>query len=68
MVVDEKVTVTDLGIQVVTGLSLSLQLSTGSNRAIYATTIAHEHFNSAKQVFISSDFPSPIIVHKKKSV
>ncbi|XP_068099810.1 transmembrane protein 132D-like isoform X2 [Hyperolius riggenbachi] len=49
VVVDEKVTVTDLGIQVVTGLSLSLQLSTGSNRAIYATTTAHEHFNSAKQ-------------------
>ncbi|XP_075032882.1 transmembrane protein 132D isoform X2 [Mixophyes fleayi] len=49
MVVDEKVTITDLGIQVVTGLSLSLQLSPGSNRAIYATTIAHEHFNSPKQ-------------------
>ncbi|XP_063820680.1 transmembrane protein 132D-like isoform X2 [Pseudophryne corroboree] len=49
MVVDEKVTITDLGIQVVTGLSLSLQLSPGSNRAIYATTIAQEHFNSPKQ-------------------
>ncbi|KAM9330876.1 transmembrane protein 132D [Gastrophryne carolinensis] len=49
MVVDEKVTVTDLAIQVVTGLSLSLQLSAGSNRAIYATTIAHEYFNSPKQ-------------------
>ncbi|XP_073484148.1 transmembrane protein 132D-like [Aquarana catesbeiana] len=49
IVVDEKVTVTDLGIQVVTGLSLSLQLSPGSNRAIYATTTAHEHFNSPKQ-------------------
>ncbi|XP_040275602.1 transmembrane protein 132D, partial [Bufo bufo] len=49
MVVDEKVTITDLGIQVVTGLSLSLQLSPGSNRAIYATTIAQEHFSSPKQ-------------------
>ncbi|KAM4810461.1 transmembrane protein 132D [Rhinophrynus dorsalis] len=49
MVVDDKVTITDLGIQVVTGLSLSLQLSTGSNRAIYATTTAQEHFNSPKQ-------------------
>ncbi|KAG8456001.1 hypothetical protein GDO86_001982 [Hymenochirus boettgeri] len=49
MVVDEKVTVTDLSIQVVTGLSLSLQLSPGSNRAIYATTTAHEHISSSKQ-------------------
>ncbi|XP_073413170.1 transmembrane protein 132D [Dendrobates tinctorius] len=49
MVVDEKVTIADLGIQVVTGLSLSLQLSPGSNRAIYATTIAQEHFSSPKQ-------------------
>ncbi|MEE6508020.1 hypothetical protein FKM82_018315 [Ascaphus truei] len=49
MVIDEKVTITDLGIQVVTGLSLSLQLSTGSNKAIYATTIAQEHFHSPKQ-------------------
>ncbi|XP_066459503.1 transmembrane protein 132D-like, partial [Eleutherodactylus coqui] len=49
MVVDEKVTITDLGIQVVTGLSLTLQLSPGSNRAIYATTIAQEHFSSPKQ-------------------
>ncbi|CAH2295708.1 transmembrane 132D [Pelobates cultripes] len=49
MVVDEKVSITDLGIQVVTGLSLSVQLSTGSNRAIYATTTAHEHLTSQKQ-------------------
>ncbi|XP_053327786.1 transmembrane protein 132D [Spea bombifrons] len=48
-VVDEKVTITDLGIQVVTGLSMSIQLSTGSNRAIYATTIAEEHLSSPKQ-------------------
>ncbi|XP_069612147.1 transmembrane protein 132D-like [Ranitomeya imitator] len=49
MVVDEKVTIADLGIQVVTGLALSLQLSPGSNRAIYATTIAQEYFSSPKQ-------------------
>ncbi|XP_075689505.1 transmembrane protein 132D-like [Rhinoderma darwinii] len=49
MVVDEKVAITDLGIQVVTGLSVSLQLSPGSNRAIYATTIAQEHISSLKQ-------------------
>uniref|UniRef100_A0A8C5WCW6 Transmembrane protein 132D n=1 Tax=Leptobrachium leishanense TaxID=445787 RepID=A0A8C5WCW6_9ANUR len=49
MVVDEKVTITDLGIQVVTGLSLSVQLSPGSNRAIFATTTAQEHLTSQKQ-------------------
>ncbi|KAG8597462.1 hypothetical protein GDO81_002288 [Engystomops pustulosus] len=49
MVIDDKVTIADLGIQVVTGLSLSLQLSPGSNRAIYATTTAQEHFSSPKQ-------------------
>ncbi|XP_014388826.1 PREDICTED: transmembrane protein 132D [Myotis brandtii] len=41
-VLDEKVTVTDLGVQVVAGLSLSLQLSPGSNRAIFATALAQE--------------------------
>uniref|UniRef100_A0A803K003 Transmembrane protein 132D n=2 Tax=Xenopus tropicalis TaxID=8364 RepID=A0A803K003_XENTR len=49
MVVDEKVTITDLAIQIVTGMSLSIQLSPGSNRAIYATTIAHEHLSTPKQ-------------------
>uniref|UniRef100_A0A3B5L5I8 Uncharacterized protein n=1 Tax=Xiphophorus couchianus TaxID=32473 RepID=A0A3B5L5I8_9TELE len=33
-VVDDKVSVTELGVQLVSGLSLSLQLSPGSNRAI----------------------------------
>ncbi|XP_070259032.1 LOW QUALITY PROTEIN: transmembrane protein 132D [Myotis yumanensis] len=41
-VLDEKVTVTDLGVQVVAGLSLSLQLSPGSNRAVFATALAQE--------------------------
>ncbi|KAM8812102.1 transmembrane protein 132D-like [Rhynchonycteris naso] len=41
-VLDEKVTITDLGVQLVTGLSLSLQLSPGSNRAIFATAVAQE--------------------------
>uniref|UniRef100_A0A3B3VCT9 Transmembrane protein 132D-like n=1 Tax=Poecilia latipinna TaxID=48699 RepID=A0A3B3VCT9_9TELE len=36
-VVDDKVSVTELGVQLVSGLSLSLQLSPGSNRAIVAT-------------------------------
>ncbi|OWK51262.1 Transmembrane protein 132D [Lonchura striata] len=39
-VLDEKVTITDLGVQLVTGLSLSLQLSPASNRAIFATAEA----------------------------
>ncbi|KAG8146359.1 hypothetical protein E2320_012713 [Naja naja] len=52
-VLDEKVTITDLGVQLVSGLSLSLQLSTGSNRAIFATAIAHEVLQAEKQVAAS---------------
>lgn len=47
---DEKVTITDLGVQLVTGLSLSLQLSPGSNRAIFATAVAQELLQRPKQV------------------
>uniref|UniRef100_A0A8C8DKG6 Si:dkey-1d7.3 n=1 Tax=Oryzias sinensis TaxID=183150 RepID=A0A8C8DKG6_9TELE len=36
-VLDDKVSVTELGVQLVSGLSLSLQLSPGSNRAVIAT-------------------------------
>ncbi|XP_049722183.1 transmembrane protein 132D [Elephas maximus indicus] len=49
MVLDEKVTITDLGVQLVTGLSLSLQLSPGSNRAIFATAVAQELLQRPKQ-------------------
>ena len=49
-VVDDKVTITELGVQLVTGLSLSLQLSTGSNRAILATATTQEVLQSPKQV------------------
>ncbi|XP_006894743.1 PREDICTED: transmembrane protein 132D [Elephantulus edwardii] len=49
MVLDEKVTITDLGVQLVTGLSLSLQLSAGSNRAIFATAVAQEVLQRPKQ-------------------
>ncbi|XP_015422691.1 PREDICTED: transmembrane protein 132D [Myotis davidii] len=49
-VLDEKVTVTDLGVQVVAGLSLSLQLSPGSNRAIFATALAQELLQRPGQV------------------
>uniref|UniRef100_A0A2K6FHC0 Transmembrane protein 132D n=1 Tax=Propithecus coquereli TaxID=379532 RepID=A0A2K6FHC0_PROCO len=48
-VLDEKVTITDLGVQLVTGLSLSLQLSPGSNRAIFATAVAQELLQKPKQ-------------------
>ncbi|XP_040010372.1 transmembrane protein 132D [Xiphias gladius] len=48
-VVDDKVTITELGVQLVTGLSMSLQLSPGSNRAILATTTTQEVLKSPKQ-------------------
>uniref|UniRef100_A0A672S680 Transmembrane protein 132D n=1 Tax=Sinocyclocheilus grahami TaxID=75366 RepID=A0A672S680_SINGR len=41
-VVDDRVTITELGLQLVSGLTLSLQLSTGSNRAISATATTQE--------------------------
>ncbi|XP_061459492.1 transmembrane protein 132D-like isoform X2 [Rhineura floridana] len=48
-VIDEKVTITDLGVQLITGLSLSLQLSPGSNKAIFATAVAQEILQMPKQ-------------------
>ncbi|XP_049909523.1 transmembrane protein 132C [Epinephelus moara] len=48
-VVDDKVSVTELGVQLVSGLSLSLQLSPGSNRAIVATATTQEVIESLKQ-------------------
>lgn len=53
-VLEEKVTITDLGVQLVTGLSLSLQLSPGSNRAIFATAVAQELLQRPKQVWKQS--------------
>ncbi|XP_039213293.1 transmembrane protein 132D-like isoform X2 [Crotalus tigris] len=53
-VLDEKVTLTDLGVQLVSGLSLSLQLSTGSNKAIFATAIAQELLQAEKQEAVIS--------------
>lgn len=49
-VLDDKVSVTELGVQLVSGLSLSLQLSPGSNRAIVATATTQEVTESLKQV------------------
>ncbi|XP_072351884.1 transmembrane protein 132C-like [Scyliorhinus torazame] len=48
-VIEEKVSVTDLGVQIVAGLSLSFQLSTASNRVIVATTTAKEQLRTSKQ-------------------
>nr|XP_046206508.1 transmembrane protein 132C [Oncorhynchus gorbuscha] len=48
-VVNNKVTITELGVQLVTGLALNLQLSPGSNRAILATATTQEVLQSPKQ-------------------
>uniref|UniRef100_A0A3Q4BZ12 Uncharacterized protein n=1 Tax=Mola mola TaxID=94237 RepID=A0A3Q4BZ12_MOLML len=48
-VLDDKVSVTELGVQLVAGLSLSLQLSPGSNRAIVATATTREVIDSLQQ-------------------
>ncbi|KAM6985088.1 transmembrane protein 132D [Aplochiton taeniatus] len=48
-VLDDKVSVTELGVQLVSGLSLSLQLSPGSNKAIVATATTQEVMASLKQ-------------------
>ncbi|XP_069038285.1 transmembrane protein 132C [Lepisosteus oculatus] len=53
-VLDDKVAITELGVQLVTGLSLSLQLSPGSNRAIIATATTHELLHSPKQEAVIS--------------
>ena len=49
-VVDDKVSVTELGVQLVSGLSLSLQLSPGSNRAVIAMATTRETITQLKQV------------------
>jgi len=49
-VLDDKVTITDLGVQLVAGLSLFLQPSVASSRAIVATTVAQELLHTPKQV------------------
>ncbi|XP_073334373.1 transmembrane protein 132D-like [Pagrus major] len=53
-VVDDKVSVTELGVQLVSGLSLSLQLSSGSNRAIVATATTRETITQLKQEAVVS--------------
>ncbi|XP_053267752.1 transmembrane protein 132C [Pleuronectes platessa] len=53
-VVDDKVSVTELGVQLVSGLSLSLQLSPGSNRALVATATTREMITQLKQEAVVS--------------
>ncbi|CAL8322334.1 unnamed protein product [Lota lota] len=53
-VVDDKVSVTELGVQLVSGLSLSLQLSPESNRAIVATATTQEVITQLKQEAVVS--------------
>ncbi|XP_071392586.1 transmembrane protein 132D [Centroberyx affinis] len=53
-VLDDKVSVTELGVQLVSGLSLSLQLSPGSNRAIIATANTQEVITQLKQEAVVS--------------
>ncbi|XP_042365857.1 LOW QUALITY PROTEIN: transmembrane protein 132D [Plectropomus leopardus] len=53
-VVDDKVSVTELGVQLVSGLSLSLQPSLGSNRAIVATATTREMITQLKQEAVVS--------------
>uniref|UniRef100_A0A672KEF5 Transmembrane protein 132C n=1 Tax=Sinocyclocheilus grahami TaxID=75366 RepID=A0A672KEF5_SINGR len=49
-VLDDKVSITELGVQLVSGLSLNLQLSPGSNRAIVATATTQETMHSESLV------------------
>uniref|UniRef100_A0AAY4CV24 Transmembrane protein 132C n=1 Tax=Denticeps clupeoides TaxID=299321 RepID=A0AAY4CV24_9TELE len=48
-VLDNRVSITELGLQLVSGLSLGLQLSPGSNRAILATATTQEVLTRPKQ-------------------
>uniref|UniRef100_A0A3P8S6R1 Si:dkey-1d7.3 n=1 Tax=Amphiprion percula TaxID=161767 RepID=A0A3P8S6R1_AMPPE len=53
-VVDDKVSVTEVGVQLVSGLSLSLRLSPESNRAIVATATTRERIMQLKQEAVVS--------------
>ncbi|XP_042661481.1 transmembrane protein 132B [Tyto alba] len=54
IVLDDRVTITDLGVQLVSGLSLSLQISKGNKRAIISTTTAYDILHTPKQEAIVS--------------
>ncbi|KAF2982743.1 hypothetical protein EK904_008484 [Melospiza melodia maxima] len=59
-VLDDKVTITDLGVQLVSGLSLFLQPSAATSRAIVATAVAQELLHTPKQFSDSSVTPLDI--------
>ncbi|KAM6246902.1 transmembrane protein 132B [Porphyrio hochstetteri] len=54
IVLDDRVTITDLGVQLVSGLSLSLQISKGNKRAIVSTASAYDILHTPKQEAIVS--------------
>ncbi|OWK50601.1 Transmembrane protein 132B [Lonchura striata] len=54
IVLDDRVTITDLGVQLVSGLSVSFQSSKGNKRAIVATTSAHDILRTPKQEAVVS--------------
>lgn len=51
-VLDDKVSITDLSVQLVSNLSLSFQPSPGSNRAITAMVTTQDTMHNPKQVII----------------
>ncbi|XP_051525801.1 transmembrane protein 132D-like [Myxocyprinus asiaticus] len=55
-VLDDRVTITELGLQLVSGLTLSLQLSTGSNRVISATATTQEVLGYPEQEAVLSSW------------
>ncbi|XP_051950688.1 transmembrane protein 132D-like [Xyrauchen texanus] len=55
-VLDDRVTITELGLQLISGLTLSLKLSTGSNRVISATATTQEVLNYPKQEAVLSSW------------
>ncbi|NXP10851.1 T132B protein, partial [Thinocorus orbignyianus] len=54
IVLDDRVTITDLGVQLVSGLSVSLQTSKGNKRALVSTISAYDILHSPKQEAIVS--------------
>ncbi|NXO29970.1 T132B protein, partial [Cisticola juncidis] len=54
IVLDDRVTITDLGAQLVSGLAVSLQSSKANKRALVATTSAHDILRTPKQEAVVS--------------
>lgn len=57
IVLDDRVTIADLGVQLVTGLSLALQPHRADKRAIVSTVAAQDVLQAPKQV----RFPRPSV-------